>query len=67
MMSEPLVAVILGTDSAVRAEVVVLTWRDEFGPVFYLMTTVWALLDAFVLLREALQKRAESRHKKLAR
>ena len=40
---------------------VVLTWRDEFGPVFYLIATVWAFLGAFVLLREALQKRAETR------
>jgi len=36
---------------------VVLTWRDEFGPVFYIISTAWAFLGAFVLLREALGKR----------
>jgi hypothetical protein len=45
--------------------VVILTWRDEFGPVFYLIATVWAFLGAFVLLREALQKRAETRQQKI--
>jgi len=41
--------------------VVVLTWRDEFGPGFYLIATLWAFLGALVLLREALQKRAAAR------
>ena len=36
---------------------VLLTWRDEFGPLFYLISTGWAFLGALVLLREALRKR----------
>jgi len=38
---------------------VVLTWREDFGPGFYIIATIWAFLGAFVLLREALRKRTE--------
>ena len=38
--------------------VVVLVWRDDFGPLFYVVATLWAFLGAFLLLREALRKRA---------
>ncbi len=38
--------------------VVVLVWRDDFGPLFYAVATIWAFLGAFLLLREALHKRA---------
>ncbi len=37
---------------------VVLLWRDEFGPVFYAVVTLWAFLAALVLLRAALRQRA---------
>jgi hypothetical protein len=37
---------------------VVLLWRDDFGPFFYIMVTVWAFTAALVLLRQALQQRA---------
>ncbi len=37
---------------------VVLLWRDEFGPVFYAVVTIWAFMAAFVLLREALRQRS---------
>ncbi len=40
--------------------VVVLVWREDFGPIFYAVATIWAFLGAFVLLREALWKRAEA-------
>jgi uncharacterized membrane protein HdeD (DUF308 family) len=40
---------------------VVLTWRDEFGPVFYAVVTIWAFMAALVLLREALRQRASAR------
>ena len=38
----------------------VLVWRDDFGPVFYAIVTIWAFLAAFVLLREALRQRSRS-------
>ena len=38
--------------------VVVLVWREEFGPVFYAVVVIWAFLAAFALLREALHQRA---------
>jgi uncharacterized membrane protein HdeD (DUF308 family) len=40
---------------------VVLTWREEFGPGFYIIATIWAFLGAFVLLREAFGKRKAMR------
>lgn len=40
--------------------VVVLVWRDDFGPVFYAVVTIWAFLAAFALLREALRQRAHA-------
>ena len=40
---------------------VVLTWRDEFGPLFYGVVTIWAFMVALVLLREALRQRAIAR------
>ena len=36
----------------------VLLWRDEFGPVFYAVVTLWAFMAAVVLLREALRQRS---------
>ena len=39
---------------------VVVVWREDFGPVFYTVATIWAFVGAFVLLREALRKRAEA-------
>jgi len=39
---------------------VVLVWRDDFGPFFYTVVTVWAFCAAFVLLREALRQRGIS-------
>ncbi len=41
--------------------VAVLVWRQNFGPVFYGVVTVWAFLGAVVLLREALVKRSVAR------
>ena len=38
---------------------VLLVWRDDFGPIFYIVATIWAFVGAIVLLREALRKRAE--------
>ncbi len=40
--------------------VVVLVWRDDFGPVFYAVVMIWAFLAAFALLREALRQRARA-------
>jgi uncharacterized membrane protein HdeD (DUF308 family) len=40
--------------------VVVLVWRDDFGPVFYAVVVIWAFLAAFALLREALRQRARA-------
>jgi len=37
---------------------VVLAWRDDFGPFFYTVVTVWAFLAALVLLRQALHQRS---------
>jgi uncharacterized membrane protein HdeD (DUF308 family) len=38
--------------------VVVLLWREDFGPVFYAVVTIWAFLAAFALLRQALRQRS---------
>ncbi len=38
--------------------VAVVLWRDEFGPAFYSVVTLWAFLAALVLLRAALRQRA---------
>lgn len=38
----------------------VLVWRDDFGPFFYTVVTIWAFGAAFVLLSEALRQRAHS-------
>lgn len=43
--------------------VVVLVWREEFGPVFYAVVVIWAFLAAFALLREALRQRAHAKAK----
>ena len=40
---------------------VALLWREEFGPVFYAVVTIWAFMAAFVLLREALRQRSRAR------
>ncbi len=37
---------------------VVLVWRDDFGPIFYLVVAIWAFAAAFALLRDALHQRA---------
>jgi uncharacterized membrane protein HdeD (DUF308 family) len=37
---------------------VVLVERDDFGPFFYTVVTIWAFLAAFVLLRQALRQRS---------
>ena len=37
---------------------VVLLWRDDFGPIFYALVTIWAFMAALVLLRQALRQRA---------
>jgi uncharacterized membrane protein HdeD (DUF308 family) len=37
---------------------VVLVWRDEFGPIFYAIVTIWAFMAALVLLRQALHQRS---------
>jgi uncharacterized membrane protein HdeD (DUF308 family) len=42
---------------------VVLVWRDDFGPVFYAVVVIWAFLAAFALLREALRQRARAQAK----
>ena len=42
---------------------VVLLWREEFGPVFYAVVTIWAFAAAFVLLREALRRRSLAKAK----
>ena len=42
---------------------VVLLWRDEFGPVFYAVVTIWAFMAALVLLREALRQRSHAKAK----
>jgi len=39
---------------------VVLAWRDDFGPIFYAVVVIWAFLAAFALLREALRQRARA-------
>ena len=38
--------------------IVLLLWREDFGPVFYAVVVVWAFISALVLLREALRQRA---------
>jgi uncharacterized membrane protein HdeD (DUF308 family) len=40
--------------------VVVLLWRDDFGPVFYAAVVLWAFMAAFALLREALRQRTRA-------
>lgn len=37
--------------------------RDDFGPFFYTVVTVWAFAAAFVLLREALRQRSQTMSK----
>ena len=37
---------------------VVLMWREDFGPIFYALVTIWALMAALVLLRQALRQRS---------
>lgn len=39
---------------------VILVWRDDFGPVFYTVATIWAFVGAWVLLREALRQRSHA-------
>ncbi len=42
---------------------VVLLWREDFGPIFYALVTVWAFMAALVLLRQALRQRSLARAK----
>ena len=42
---------------------VVLAWRDDFGPIFYAVVTIWAFMAALVLLREALRQRSLAKAK----
>ncbi len=42
---------------------VVLVWRDEFGPTFYAIVTIWAFMAALVLLRQALHQRSLAKAK----
>ncbi len=42
---------------------VVLLWRDDFGPIFYALVTIWAFMAALVLLRQALRQRSLARAK----
>ena len=37
---------------------VVLMWRDDFGPIFYALVIIWAFMAALVLLRQALRQRS---------
>lgn len=39
---------------------VVLVWRDDFGPVFYAVVTIWAFMAALVLVRQALRQRSHA-------
>ncbi len=56
------ISTLLGVFEIVLGVVVVL-WRDEFGPVFYAVVVIWAFLAAFALLREALRQRAHAQAK----
>ena len=42
---------------------VVLVWRDDYGPIFYALVVIWAFTAALVLLRQALRQRALARAK----
>ena len=42
---------------------VVLMWREDFGPIFYALVTIWALMAALVLLRQALRQRSRANAK----
>lgn len=42
---------------------VVLMWRDDFGSIFYALVTIWALMAALVLLRQALRQRVLAKTK----
>ena len=42
---------------------VVLVWREDFGPFFYAVVTVWAFAAAFMLLRQALRQRSLAKDK----
>jgi hypothetical protein len=44
--------------SEIALGLAVLLWRDDFGPIFYVVVTIWAFLAAPVLLRQGLQQRA---------
>ena len=39
---------------------IVLLWREEFGPIFYTVVTIWAFMAALVLLRQALRQRSHA-------
>lgn len=40
--------------------VVLLVWRQDFGPIFYTLATIWAFLGSFALLSEALRQRSRA-------
>ena len=42
---------------------VVLMWRDDFGPIFYALVIIWAFMAALVLLRQALRQRSRANAK----
>jgi uncharacterized membrane protein HdeD (DUF308 family) len=42
---------------------VVLMWRDDFGPIFYTLVIIWAFMAALVLLRQALRQRSRANAK----
>jgi uncharacterized membrane protein HdeD (DUF308 family) len=56
------ISTLLGTFEIVLG-LVVLVWRDDFGPAFYAVVVIWAFLAAFALLREALRQRSRARSK----
>jgi len=38
--------------------IVLLVWRDDFGPLFYAIVVIWAFISSLVLMRDALRQRA---------
>jgi uncharacterized membrane protein HdeD (DUF308 family) len=44
--------------SEVVIGIVLLVWREDFGPLFYTIVVLWAFISAFILMRDALRQRA---------
>lgn len=38
--------------------IVLLVWREDFGPVFYAVVVLWAFISSLILMRDALRLRA---------